>query len=245
MKKLVLFSTALVCLLGTSCNHYIGIPADPYSNVGDSLIDKYPRIFLVVNAEYQSLDDNWAVTMKATSGLTGYEVEQVAGATLFVNGEPRNLLYGFPFRGTPEKLYLSRATSSLKLEYHSPNKYRSSTSLPLGDLTSVVGEPVASKTHGLVVTISPGLRADEVLIAGIYEYANGSTRLLRSKTFNDVYRSTVSFNSSDFATVNTNGGELLLKISRSVVTTRPVLFSDGVKYRMIMPEFNQVLPVVE
>ncbi|MBK6759743.1 MAG: hypothetical protein IPG73_03390 [Ignavibacteria bacterium] len=61
--------------------------------------------------------------MKATSSLHGYEVEQIDGATLVVNGESRNLLYGFPFRGTPEKLYLSTSVDSLTIAYRSPRNF--------------------------------------------------------------------------------------------------------------------------
>ncbi|MBK6291051.1 MAG: hypothetical protein IPH85_01675 [Ignavibacteria bacterium] len=245
MKGLIVFLSLSLSFLTSSCSHYVGTLDDPNSVGVDNQIDIYPRVLLSVFAEYEELDNRWAVTMKATSSLHGYEVEQIDGATLVVNGESRNLLYGFPFRGTPEKLYLSTSVDSLTIAYRSPRNFRSSTSFSLGQLTSVEGNPAASKTEGLVVSFAPEIRPDEVLIARVYDSANGTLRLLKTATFEDDGRSSISFSASDFAAQSTIGEELVLQISRSVVASRQVLFSDGVKFRMVMPDFSKLIPVVE
>lgn len=245
MKYLFLYCLAYLSLAGISCSHYVGNPGDPNSVGVDNPIDETPSVFLQITARFEELDDRWAVTMRASSRQNGPEVQRIEGANLTVNGEVRDLRYGFPYRGTPEKLFLKASTSTLSLIYSSPTNSRSSASFTLGKQPGIAGKPLASKSQGLVVDIVPAIRMNETLVTRLYESSSGKSRLLKSATYDDVGRTSISFDKQDFAAVQLGDESLILQISRSTKAVRPALFSDGVEFYQVFAEFNRYIPVVE
>jgi len=245
VKHLFLYCLAYLSLASISCSHYVGNPGDPNAVGVDNPIDETPSVFLQITAGFEELDDRWAITMRASSRRNGVEVQRIEGANLTVNGDVRDLRYGFPFRGTPEKLFLKASTSTLSLIYNSPTDSRSSASFSLGKQPTIAGEALASKSQGLVVDIVPAIRMNETLVTRLYESYSGKSRLLKSATYNDVGRTTISFDTQDFAAVQLGDESLILQISRSTRTTRPALFSNGVEFYQVFAEFNRYIPVVE
>lgn len=244
MRSIIVYSLVLLSILATSCSHYIGLPVDPNAVGTDNTIDMSIKMFLSIDADYQEQDNRLAITMRARAGRTGNEVFQIKDAVLIVNGEARELVFGFPYRGTPEQLFLPVTSNQLTLVFQSPTRIQSWTSFTLEQQPEVTGVLQASRTNGLVVAISPALRLNETLIAMIYKSTPSSARLLKSKTYSMVGGTSVSFDASDFVSEITGDEELILEISRSIHTFRTSLFSDGVELTQRFGTFARFVPIV-
>ncbi|MBU3680185.1 MAG: hypothetical protein FGM32_11385 [Candidatus Kapabacteria bacterium] len=168
--------------------------------------------------------DQYSVTMVARHGRNGPIVESLRRSYLFVNGVKRGLYYGFPFRNASDQIALPIGTSTLEIGFLGPGKSIERTQFVLAPRLLYKRTYVASKTSGLVVTISPALGQDEIIEMNVYKSV-GTFKRIVSRVFQGVGLSTMNVAAAEYVDQILDDKELTVELNRKTVVFRNVLFS--------------------
>lgn len=220
----------IVMLVCVSCSHYVSgpdIPSKTDTTGGSN--NMMPRVFLAINVDYESTDERWILTLDARSARGGSVIRSIGNASLWVNGFERSLIAGFPYDGKPEKLFLTKNENVIYLELQAPNEERSGVDFVLEAPVKRHSTFLASRTSGLVTTISPPIRKNEVVEVKVYKDFPGSARLVTSSTFTDEGSSSLIVSASDFMNEIGNDSQIIVGIARRRVEFRDVMFTDGIE----------------
>lgn len=221
----------IVMLVCVSCSHYVSGPDTPSKadTTDGSNNNMMPRVFLAINVDYEFTDERWIITMDARSTRGGSIVRSIANASLWVNGFERSLVVGFPFDGKPEKLFLTKNENVINLVLQAPNEERSGVEFVLETPVKQHSTFRASRTSGLVTTISPPIRKNEVVEVRVYKDFPETARLVTSSTFTDEGSSSLTVSASLFMNEIGNDSKIIVGITRTRVEFRDALFTDGIE----------------
>ncbi|MFN6113051.1 MAG: hypothetical protein ACK47W_04815 [Bacteroidota bacterium] len=226
MKHAFLCGILVLIFLSQSCSHYVS-EADPSVATDDDMgADR--SVFLAIRAEVMYPLDEYAVTMDARHGRDGPVVESLRRSYLYINGVKRGLQYGFPYQLSSTPIVLPIGTSELEIGFQGPCRPVERARFALAPRLSYKRTFSASRTSGLVVTISPALGQDEIVELTVYRSV-GTFKRIASRVFQGLGLSTLNVAATDFAAQIQSDGEMTVELDRKRVTFRNVLFSDGIE----------------
>ncbi len=181
--------------------------------------------------------------MAALDSVGGKEVARLDNAKLDVNGMIRDLRTGFPFNGRPEKLFIRHPKNVLQLGYLSPENRLFEASLQLDNPTLIRQSFTASATDGLEVTITPALRANEIVDVTLYRSTSQAAVLVTSKSFQGAGVTRLVIDPSQFMPSIGSSTEIIVEISRTLTDNYRALFSRGIELSQHVGSHTQYVTV--
>lgn len=249
MRSMFLCGVFMCALLATSCSHYVGSPDDPpktdtTDNAGDhdSLV---PDVFLNVLSVYVPEDRQWTVTMVARSERGGPVVAAIPGALLSVNGNEHNLAFGFPYGGTPERLFVPINAPFIQIDYIHPRIGPKSTLFNLVEEDVYSQSFLATRSAGVIVTLTPAIRLNEIVEVRLFKSMPSSALLLSTSKFSDSGSETCRVPPSAFASQLGSDTEIIVEVSRSISMFRNAVFTRGIELTQQVRPYVQYVKVTE
>ncbi|MEY3386008.1 MAG: hypothetical protein RIR53_819 [Bacteroidota bacterium] len=242
MKHLFPFVTIALLLLCLSCSHYIGETDPSVADDEGTDTDTNRSVFLAIRTELLYPSEQHSVTMVARHGRNGPEIESLRRSYLYVNGVKRGLTYGFPFRGPSDQISLPVGTTILEIGFQGPGESLKRTRFDLAPRQLYTRTFVASKTSGLVVTISPALNQGEIIEVSVYKSV-GTFKRLASRVFQGAGLSTLNVAAAEFVDQIQSDKEISVGLDRKSVAFHNVLFSDGIELTQSQGSLYQYVAV--
>jgi hypothetical protein len=231
----------IASLFIVSCSHYVSTPEAPANT--DNAIDNGRTAFLEIKAVFEPDENQWAVTMMGRRGSGGPEIT-IANAEFVVNGVRRSLDNGFPYRGTPETLYLPNTGPLLSLEYRSPEQQWMRTEFVLEYPPRYSMTFRASRTSGLEANFTPALRMNESITVKIYKSLPESVRHVATRSFSTVDATSFVIDPAVFASEIGTDKELIVEFERAYTNWRRAIFNEGIELKQILNARAQYVAVV-
>ena len=241
MKHAFLCGILVLIFLSQSCSHYVGL-ADPpteYSGV----IDTLRQVFLKVRASDTGFD-NYAVWMTALRGRNGPVISSIPGALLYIDGSKWKLGDGIPYKSYSSAFRYDGYPYEIVIGYVSPEKMGTGTKYSLGRTSSFFYQCSVSRSKGFEITVSPKLRDNELLEVTVYSPSRGFTTISKRSYREDGAEKFV-MSSADFINEIRNEKELSVEVTRTHVTQRQVIFSDGIEFTQVVGPQTRYVKVTQ